>query len=78
MQDKRKPEREPRAFPAYDDAAHIDSAAVAPIRDVLPETQGKALNKAAGALVASVFCVRPHTSCNRWEKQENRLCSQKQ
>ena len=31
MQDKRKPEREPRAFPAYDDAAHIDSAAVAPI-----------------------------------------------
>ena len=31
MQDKRKPDREPKPFPAYDDAAHIDSAAVAPV-----------------------------------------------
>ena len=31
MKDKQKPEREPKPFPAYDDAAHIDSAAVAPL-----------------------------------------------
>ena len=31
MQDKRKSEREPKPFPQYDDAAHIDSAAVAPV-----------------------------------------------
>nr|WP_297181053.1 hypothetical protein [uncultured Agathobaculum sp.] len=29
MKDKRTPAREPKPFPAYDDAAHIDSAAVA-------------------------------------------------
>lgn len=31
MKDKRKPEREPKPFPQYDDAAHIDSAAVASV-----------------------------------------------
>lgn len=31
MKDKHTPEREPKPFPQYDDAAHIDSAAVAPV-----------------------------------------------
>ncbi|MDO4270616.1 MAG: hypothetical protein Q4C72_06780 [Eubacteriales bacterium] len=31
MQQKKQPEREPKAFPRYDEAADIDSAAVAPI-----------------------------------------------
>ena len=31
MANKHKGEREPKASPRYDDAAHIDSAAVAPV-----------------------------------------------
>ena len=40
MAKKNKGEREPKAFPRYDDAAHIDSAAVAPVppwaQDMVP------------------------------------------
>ena len=39
MANKHKGEREPKAFPQYDDAAHIDSAAVAPLP---PWEQGRA------------------------------------
>ena len=57
MQDKRKPEREPRAFPAYDDAAHIDSAAVAPIP---PWTQDAPPRGAPAATAyTEMYCQKP-------------------
>ena len=57
MQDKRKPEREPRAFPAYDDAAHIDSAAVAPIP---PWTQdAPTRGDPAATAYTEMYCQKP-------------------
>ena len=57
MQDKRKPEREPKAFPAYDDAANIDSAAVAPVPPWTQVTPPR--GDPAATAYTEMYCKKP-------------------
>ena len=57
MKDKQKPEREPKPFPAYDDAAHIDSAAVASVPSWSQDTPPRGDPPATA--YTEMYCQKP-------------------
>ena len=57
MKDKQKPEREPKPFPAYDDAAHIDSAAVAQVPPWSQDTPPR--GDPAATAYTEMYCRKP-------------------
>lgn len=57
MKNKQKPEREPKPFPAYDDAAHIDSAAVASVPPWSQDTPPR--GDPAATAYTELYCQKP-------------------
>ena len=57
MKNNGKPEREPKPFPQYDDAAHIDSAAVASVQPLSQDAPPR--GDPAATAYTEMYCQKP-------------------